>query len=159
MIRRPPRSTLFPYTTLFRSRLTLTPLGTVQAAPRGVPEPPDVPADLAFFEQMRTWMRAFPPSDPDRAYQQRFAPLGLLDADSPYRDCPPQLAADLSAGADAARRQVETTLRAGDGLGPVVNGWTLTTHAFDYNLDHLGLGTLDDPAWRMPDRKIGRAHV
>src|SRR3712207_8051051 len=25
MIRRPPRSTLFPYTTLFRSRLTITP--------------------------------------------------------------------------------------------------------------------------------------
>src|SRR3712207_8267648 len=97
MIRRPPRSTLFPYTTLFRSRLTLTPLGTVQAAPRGVPEPADVPADLAFFEQMRTWMRAFPPSDADRAYQQRFAPLGLLDAGSPYLDCPPQLAADLTA--------------------------------------------------------------
>src|SRR5688572_31865367 len=33
MIRRPPRSTLFPYTTLFRSMLPLPPL------PRPVPEP------------------------------------------------------------------------------------------------------------------------
>src|SRR2546425_9002104 len=28
MIRRPPRSTLFPYTTLFRSRLAIAPAGT-----------------------------------------------------------------------------------------------------------------------------------
>src|SRR5688572_32413067 len=32
MIRRPPRSTLFPYTTLFRSRAS--PTGTTRAAPR-----------------------------------------------------------------------------------------------------------------------------
>src|SRR5256885_11426983 len=30
MIRRPPRSTLFPYTTLFRSRSTVTPLEVVE---------------------------------------------------------------------------------------------------------------------------------
>src|SRR5256885_8638475 len=30
MIRRPPRSTLFPYTTLFRSRLELSPLSTLK---------------------------------------------------------------------------------------------------------------------------------
>src|SRR5258708_25869975 len=35
MIRRPPRSTLFPYTTLFRSRLAAPP-----AAPTAVPELP-----------------------------------------------------------------------------------------------------------------------
>lgn len=35
----------------------------------------------------------------------------------------------------------------------MVNGWTLTFHAFDYNLDHLGLGTIDDPAWKVPDRQ------
>jgi hypothetical protein len=42
----------------------------------------------------------------------------------------------------------------------VVNGWTLTFHSFDYNLDHLGLGTIDDPAWKMTDRQasyLGRA--
>src|SRR5574340_1339857 len=34
MIRRPPRSTLFPYTTLFRSRLELGPRGTRQLMDR-----------------------------------------------------------------------------------------------------------------------------
>src|SRR3712207_8141744 len=34
MIRRPPRSTLFPYTTLFRSRLTAVPRGSCAACGR-----------------------------------------------------------------------------------------------------------------------------
>jgi hypothetical protein len=34
----------------------------------------------------------------------------------------------------------------------VVNGWTLTFHMFDYNLDHLGPGTIDDQAWKIADR-------
>src|SRR5690242_21821682 len=37
MIRRPPRSTLFPYTTLFRSRVVQPVETTIQATP---PEPP-----------------------------------------------------------------------------------------------------------------------
>ena len=110
-----------------------------------------MPAELAFFEQLRTWMQAFPPSGPDRAYQQRFTPLGLLDPASPNADCPPGLARALAAGAGAAKQKIEATLKEG-GLAPVVNGWTLTFHMFDYNLDHLGPGTVDDPAWRIGDR-------
>src|SRR5437660_4979037 len=37
MIRRPPRSTLFPYTTLFRSRYLLAPGGRGNQAHQGVP--------------------------------------------------------------------------------------------------------------------------
>src|SRR2546422_1864443 len=37
MIRRPPRSTLFPYTTLFRSRASGAPSTTAAQAPRAVP--------------------------------------------------------------------------------------------------------------------------
>ena len=96
-------------------------------------------------------MQAFPPSGPDRAYQQRFAPLGLLGPATSYTDCPPGLAEALTAGADAAKRQMEAALTAG-GLAPVVNGWTLTFHMFDYNLDHLGPGTIDDPAWKIANR-------
>src|SRR3712207_7493118 len=36
MIRRPPRSTLFPYTTLFRARLDPTLLGVPRAAPEAL---------------------------------------------------------------------------------------------------------------------------
>jgi hypothetical protein len=56
--------------------LALEPQGGSAA---GFPAPAAVPGELAFFEQMRTWMLAFPPSAADQAYQQRFASLGLLD--------------------------------------------------------------------------------
>ena len=133
-----------------QSGLSLEPYGT-PAPPVGLPAPAAVPAELAFFEQMRTWMQAFPPSGPDRAYQQRFAPLGLLGPAASYTDCPPGLAEALTAGADAAKQQMDAALTAG-GLAPVVNGWTLTFHMFDYNLDHLGPGTIDDPAWKITNR-------
>jgi hypothetical protein len=131
-------------------QLSLTPSGT----PNGIPAPAAVPARLAFFERLRTWMRAFPPSEADRAYQQRFGPLGLLDPASPYAGRRPGLAAALSAGAAAAKQKIETPLAA-SGLAPVVNCWTLAFHIFDYNLDHLGLGTIDDPAWTIHDRRLG----
>ena len=133
-----------------QSGLTLESYGTAGPA-AGIPAPAAVSAELAFFEQLRTWMQAFPPSGPDRAYQQRFAPLGLLDPATPYADCPPRLAGALTAGADAAKQNIEATLKAG-GPTPVVNGWRLTFHMFDYNLDHLGPGTIDDPAWKISDR-------
>jgi hypothetical protein len=130
--------------------LSLEPHGS-PAPLKGIPAPATVPAGLAFFEQMRTWMQAFPPSGPDQAYQKRFAPLGLLDPVPPYADCPPDLARALTAGADAAKQQMETILKDGD-LAPVTNGWRLTFHMFDYNLDHLGPGTIDDLMWKMADR-------
>ena len=131
--------------------LSLEPHGS-PAPLKGIPAPAAVPAGLAFFEQMRTWMQAFPPSGPDQAYQKRLAPLGLLEEASPYADCPPELAQALTAGADAARQQMETLLKGGN-LTPVINGWMISFHIFDYNLDHLGPGTLDNPEWKMADRK------
>ena len=133
-----------------QSQLSLEPYGP-PAPLKGIPGPAAVPAELVFFEQMRSWMQAFPPSGPDQAYQQRFAALGLLDSASPYPDCPPELAKALTAGAGAATQTMETALKEG-GLAPVVNGWTQTFHMFDYNLDHLGPGTIDNPAWKMADR-------
>jgi hypothetical protein len=130
--------------------LTLEPSGA-RAPGKGLPDPAAVPEELAFFERLRTWMGAFPPAAPDQEYQQRFAPLGLLDQESPYERCPAELARALTAGQEAARQRIESTLTTGD-LAPVVNGWRLTFHMFDYNLDHLGPGTIDDPAWKLPDR-------
>lgn len=134
-----------------QAKLTLEPHHP-SASLTGISAPAQVPADLAFFEQLRTWMLAFPPSSQDQAYQQRFAPLGLLDPDPPYGNCPPELARALTAGAEAAKQKMETALKQG-GFAPVVNGWTLTFHMFDYNLDHLGPGTIDDPAWKIADRE------
>ena len=140
-----------PAVRALQAGLTLAPHGA-GAAPRGIAPPaPEVPDGLDFYERLRSWARTFPPSDADLAYQRRFAPLGLLEPESPYRHCPPALAAALTAGGEQGRQTVEESLRADD-ISPVVNGWTLGFHGFDYNLDYLGPGTIDDPAWKMPDR-------
>ena len=135
-----------------QNELALDSLDDHPAQPGGLPVPAAARPELAFFEQLRTWMRAFPPAGPDQAYQQRFAPLGLLDPAPPYADPPAELASALTAGADLAKQRMESALTAGD-LSPVANGWTLTFHSFDYNLDHLGLGTIDDPSWKIADRQ------
>src|SRR2546426_8186682 len=62
MIRRPPRSTLFPYTTLFRSQ---TPAGTVQLAGPVESEPPFKPIleiDLARPPTGAAYRVAQPPA-------------------------------------------------------------------------------------------------
>ena len=66
-----------------------------------------------FFEQLRVWMRAFPPAERDRAYQERFAPLGLFAADSPYADADPALADALRGGLAAGKERMEPALKHG----------------------------------------------
>ncbi|HTI35338.1 MAG TPA: DUF1254 domain-containing protein [Miltoncostaea sp.] len=125
--------------------LTLTPSGPGA----GLPAPGEgVSDDLAFWEELRVLMRAFPPAARDRAYQERFAPLGLLDAESPYPMPGPALHGTLADGLEEGRARLEAALQGG---GPTVNGWSPAYHAFDYNLDVFEVGALDDPAWKMPD--------
>src|SRR5687768_17786645 len=50
MIRRPPRSTLFPYTTLFRSLLGTT-YEHDPADPRAPPALPEIPLDEAVYDR------------------------------------------------------------------------------------------------------------
>lgn len=84
---------------------------TATAPGRGLPGPsPGVPEDLVFFEQLRVWMRAYPPADRDHRYQQRFRPLGLLDAETPYADLDPDRAVILREGAAAGKQRLETAL-------------------------------------------------
>ncbi|HEY2281784.1 MAG TPA: DUF1254 domain-containing protein [Streptosporangiaceae bacterium] len=116
----------------------------------GVPQPVAVPSGLEFFEKLRTWMAAFPPADPDRAYQERFKPLGLLDEASPYRDASAELASALTKGLAAGQAKLEAFTRSG--TVQKVNGWMMGLHMFDYNLDFFGPGTIDDPQWKKADR-------
>lgn len=126
--------------------LTLSPTGPGA----GIPKPdPGVPEDLLFFERLRVWRQAFPPAARDRDYQRRFEPLGLLEPHSPYTDGGSERATALRAGLAAGREQLESALSAG--AGPRQNGWDLTYHAFDYNLDHFEVGTLDEARWKLPD--------
>lgn len=126
--------------------LVLTP----SAPGGGLPQPDAaVPEDLRFFEQMRVWMQAFPPAARDLARQQRYAPLGLLDAESPFTDGGSPLADALRAGQATGTQAMEEALT-GDSI-PTQNGWSLTYHIFDYNLDFFEVGALDAEEWKLPD--------
>ena len=123
---------------------------TPTSAGEGLPEPdPGVPEDLRFFEQLRTGIQAFPPAERDRDYQARFEPLGLFASDSPYKDPDSELAAGLRAGLAQGRQRLEDALK--HGAGAKQNGWQLTYHLFDYNLDYFEIGTLDQDEWKLPD--------
>src|SRR3989441_13314589 len=78
MIRRPPRSTLFPYTTLFRSRV-FVPLGFIQAEGLGRSDThdsyrsgPEFGASIAETVQapfLKPGPRAATQADPNRVYR------------------------------------------------------------------------------------------
>ncbi|MEV4557256.1 DUF1254 domain-containing protein [Kitasatospora sp. NPDC049285] len=133
--------------------LTLTPPAPVGVL-AGLPEPdPGVPEALALLEKLRVWAAAFPPAGPDVEYQQRFAPIGLLDQGrSPYLDGPAEWTAALARGLAAGRERVEAATRQS---GEATGEWTANLHLFDYNVDFLGPGTRDEPQWRTADRRAG----
>ncbi|WP_426573789.1 DUF1254 domain-containing protein [Aquihabitans sp. McL0605] len=131
-----------------QDQLVLTPVAADAVAPTGIPTPaPGVDPAIAFLEQARVLSQAFRATPGDLAYAAQFAPLGVDEAASPYVDADPTLVADLAAGLDAGKAQMEQTSH--HGHAPVVNGWTVGLHMFDYNLEVLGLGTIDEPAWKM----------
>jgi len=109
-----------------------------------------VPDELQFWERLRVALAAFPPSpDTDGTYLADAATFGLTDAESPYVDADPALAGVLVAAAAQGAAMIE---QLGTTVITPVNGWTSAIHAFDYNLDHLGLGTIDTPEWKIADR-------
>jgi hypothetical protein len=130
-----------PNVIALQAGLTLEPT----AEGRGLPEPGAAADGLAFLEQLRTWTRAFPPAERDRGFQQRFAPLGLFASEPPFGDPDEELSAGLAQG----RKRMEETLK--HGAGPEQNGWSLTYHVFDYNLDFFEVGALDEPRWKLAD--------
>lgn len=121
----------------------------------GLPAPdPDVPEELLFFERLRVWMADFPPSAPDRAYQDRFQPLGLLEeGPSPYTAGDPALVQALTEGLACGRARVEEASRAAPDGGRSPGAWQMNPHLYDYSLDHFGVGTIDSPEWRVTDRE------
>jgi hypothetical protein len=118
------------------------------------PLDPGVPEELAFFERLRVWSQAFPPAPSEQEHLQRFAALGVLDAETPYRDPPAEPAAALREGAESGRARVEEALV--QMPSPEQNGWKLSFHVFDYNNDYFEIGTLDGPEWRIADRDAAR---
>jgi len=126
---------------------------TATSADSGIPEPDaSVPEPLRFYEQLRVGLRAFPPAERDRVYQERFAPLGLLEPESPYADAEPSVVTALTDGLAQGRQMLENALK--HSPIPKQNGWDLTYHIFDYNLDFFEVGTLDSSQWKLPEGEV-----
>ncbi|MFG2695129.1 DUF1254 domain-containing protein [Kitasatospora sp. NPDC048407] len=140
-----------PRVRALQRELTLTPLET-GAELAGLPEPTaGIPEELGFLERLRVWAAAFPPAPADVEFQHRFAPIGILDRGrSPYLDGPAEWAQALAKGLAAGRERVEA---ASTGTVEPTGEWTVNLHLFDYNLDHLGPGTRDEPQWKVADRR------
>jgi hypothetical protein len=132
-----------------QDQFDLTPFG--EPGPlQDIPEPdPGVSAELRWWEQFRVALAAFPPAEGDAPFLETAASLGLTDVESPYVRPAPDLAAALAEGQNQGEAMIEqlskTSLR-------IERGWSSARHAFDYNLDHLGLGTIDAPEWKIADR-------
>jgi hypothetical protein len=143
-----------------QDQFTLTPLavragGPAPAEVAGVPKPdPRVRDDLEWWERFRVALAAFPPPAADKPFVALAERFGVTAAESPYVDPDPGLAEVLIAGQQAGRAKIEALAKGG---GDTPGGWTSALHLFDYNLDHLGLGTIDAPEWKLPDR--ARAYV
>jgi hypothetical protein len=132
---------------------TLTVLAP-DAQPTGIPQPADSDSDaLVFFDKVRLWSHEFPPPERDRSLQESFTPLGLNDSDRSIPDVDEEIASALAAGYEHGRALIEKVLHSG-GASPEVNGWKLTFHAFDYNLDYFRTGALDDPRFTITDPKM-----
>ena len=134
---------------------SLQPLGAVIDGPApgpalGLPvADPAARADLAWWEQLRVSLAAFPPPPADTEFVAAAGKLGLTESTSPYVDPDPVLAAALVEGRRQADELMETLSRT---TIKIVDGWASAMHAFDYNLDRLGLGTIDTPDWKIADR-------
>ncbi|WP_018502815.1 DUF1254 domain-containing protein [Parafrankia discariae] len=143
-----------PAVRALQDTLTLRPLDPGVRRPEG---PPDrskrVCDDLRFWEELRTWMRAFPPPAAERDYARRFEALGLLTDPSPYIDPDPRLAWSLRSGLRTGRDELERLAAAGRRAH---QGWIGTLHEADYNLDRFGPGVLEDRHWEIPDRAQAR---
>lgn len=124
--------------------------GTSPSAGDGVPAvAPGVGDDLLWWEKLRVALAAFPPPAADAAFISQAEQLGLSASTSPYVTPDPALAAALVAGKRQGEQTLEqltkTTLE-------MRNGWSSAFHAFDYNVDYLGPGTIDTPEWKIADR-------
>jgi hypothetical protein len=138
-----------------QDQFKITPLsvhqgGASPAAPTGIPAPDAaVGKDLAFWEKFRVGLAAFPPPAADKDFVEAAAEFGATDVDSPYVRPDPGLS-DLLVEAEKIGRALIEDL--GKKVIKIEDGWASALHAFDYNLDRCGPGTLDTPQWKIADR-------
>ena len=140
-----------------QDQFTLMPLSVYQggAAPApvpGIPQPDGRARDeLKWWEEFRVALAAFPPPPADAPFLAICEEFGLTAVESPYSQPDPTLEKILVAGQQAAEEKIEELVKT---AAKPVNGWQNTLRVFDFNDDYFEVGTLTDPQWRIPDRKI-----
>ena len=142
-----------PAVHVLQDATTLTPVDP-DAEATGLATPDAAVAEpLVFLEKLRVWSQQLPPADRDKPLQASLAPLGTTQpGTSPYPALPDEGQASLAAGLEEAKAALHQALVAGH--SPQVNGWKLTFHAFDYNLDFFEVGALDDERFKIADPKL-----
>ena len=140
-----------------QDQFTLTPLSVYLGdapppAPPGVPQAdPRVGEELKWWDELRVALAAFPPPAADAPFLAVCEKLGLTAAASPFVNPDPALVEVLVAGRKAAEAKLEELIQ--EAAKPV-NGWQSTLRVFDYNNDYFEIGTLKEPEWTIPDRKV-----
>ena len=141
-----------PAVTVLQDQFDLSPLDPSPGPVDGIPTPSaGVADDLLFWEKFRVALAAFPPPEGDNEAVKLAASIGLTDAESPYVDPDPDLHDLLVEAEKQAKALLEELSRT---VLTMVDGWASGKHAFDYNVDRLGPGTLDAPEWKIADRKL-----
>lgn len=135
--------------------LSLTQTRESFAPAAGVPEVAPAPSEaLTFFERMRVWSQAFPPADHDERTLATYEPLGLTGT-APVGELPEEVRAALEEGYAVGKQALESALHTAI---PLVDGWQVNLHVFDYNVDFFEVGALDSPAWKLTDPTTRYAH-
>ena len=128
-----------PAVTALQDALTIERM-TPEAPLSGLPQIDGAAGDeLQFWDQAQTWSRAFPAPAAEAHLVDRYATAVTAASGEAG------LRADYAAGV----AQLEDATK--HGHSPVVNGWTVGLHLFDYNVYALGLGTIDDDRWKIGD--------
>ncbi|MGW6004524.1 DUF1254 domain-containing protein [Oerskovia enterophila] len=131
---------------------TLTPVNRSLVPPEGLPEVASTgDGALDFWERYRVWSQAFAPAPRDAGLQASFEPLGLTGT-TPVSALDDDVRARLVEGHAQGEAALEKILHSGN--SPHVNGWQVTLHVFDYNLDFFEVGTLDEPGWKLTDPEV-----
>jgi hypothetical protein len=109
--------------------------------------------ELAFWERYRVYSQVFAPPRRDEPVQAGFAPLGLTGAVSVAALDEDRKTA-LVHGFRNGRALLEKILA--QGTAETANGWGGTLHAFDYNIDHFEIGTVNESHWKIadPDQRL-----
>lgn len=136
-----------PAVTAIQDAVVLTMTDTGHEGGAGIPEVDTSGPDAeVFWAQARAWSRAFPAPSQDDSYTERFGELGFGDeADTAKQE-------DLAAGFQQGVEKLEYLTH--HSSLPVINGWTVGMHVFDYNSYSLGLGTRDEDAWKIADPSL-----